>query len=258
MDNIKHLTNQEYLNLYIRSLDIVSGDRALAIANFDNKFLYISSGYQKLTGCGDVIGKTLIESKHPGYHYAEEIKAIVKKVDETGKSCSFFIIYHDWNQTNCCFQYRLSLLQHPHTQEKIGRISEIRPVEVGQISRILGLTTILSDNIFRQKFIGSNLGLDMPNPKELVQLTTREEEILFLLILGKPYKEISEIISTANQTSVTPATVASVVKRQLLKKFDVFSVDALVNKATANHSIKYIPTSLVKHKEGIFILEYGE
>lgn len=82
-------------------------------------------------------------------------------------------------------------------------------------------------------------------PKEKIQLTKREEQVLFLLSMGKSPKEIANIFSNLDGKKVAQSTVSSIINKQLYTKFGVFGIGKLIEKATLMNLIPILPNSFI-------------
>jgi DNA-binding CsgD family transcriptional regulator len=96
--------------------------------------------------------------------------------------------------------------------------------------------------------LNDKLGISEQNtffPSEYVRLSKREEQVLYLLSMGKSPKEIAKILSKLENKSFSPKTVASVINKQLYVKLDVSNYSQLLEKATKLNLIQFMPKSLV-------------
>lgn len=75
-------------------------------------------------------------------------------------------------------------------------------------------------------------------------------------MLGKPYKDIAQIITQASAKAISKSTVNSVIHRQLFLKFNVTSIEDLICRISAEQVLTSIPSSLIELKEGIFNLSF--
>ncbi|MDD3267042.1 MAG: hypothetical protein PHC75_07690 [Burkholderiales bacterium] len=75
-------------------------------------------------------------------------------------------------------------------------------------------------------------------------LTHREHQIAFLLFYCKDYTEISQVISIFENTKITEKTTRNIVSRYLYPKFEVYSLQELMQKLKQNDYHQKIPNSL--------------
>jgi DNA-binding CsgD family transcriptional regulator len=79
-----------------------------------------------------------------------------------------------------------------------------------------------------------------------ISLSQRESEILCLLSLGKPPKEIARVIGKRENKPLSSATVLSIICKQLYRKFGVYSIGDLLHKARLHKLIPFLPDSFSK------------
>jgi PAS domain S-box-containing protein len=108
-----------------------------------------------------------------------------------------------------------------------------------------------SIKVYQSSILTDKVSKDMEIPGveyEKIDLTKRESEILYLLSLNKPAKEIANIFSIIEGEPVAPATVHSMINKQLYPKFNVFNTSDLIKKATMLKLIPFFPESFTKLK----------
>ena len=242
------MKNKDWLAKYIDAITITHNDKAVVVSDMDYKICYASITYLSITAAKDVIGKNMDEN-HPGYEYKEEIKKLAKKVEASGKTASFFVIYRfPGSDYKRCYWYQLSPIINPHTQQVVGKIGEIQEVNERYLTRILGLLNNLSN--LHPRTIKKDPNYRAPN------LNTREEEVLFLLTLKHSHKSIAAILSKLAKRETTVSTINSLIRQQLFKKFDVESTEELINTVIQADFIRRIPPSLLEQQEGIFMIRF--
>ena len=245
------MTDIEILELLAKGLEIIAKDRAIVLGNLDMEFIYTTKLYQDLMGNPQIIGKRMKDSNHPGAKYADQLRQIVSNVIQTGKKSSYFIIYQLPN-TNIkrCYINHCSLLLNPETGIKVGTIVEIEPFNCKYIGNVL--------NIANQLVVpsGEETSQQVSTNKVTYQLSDREQEILFLLMIGRSYKEITYIINKIYDKSISIFAINSIIRVNLFNKFNISSVSGLIQIAASNSVIQEIPPSLLKFPEGIFEIDY--
>ena len=116
--------------------------------------------------------------------------------------------------------------------------------------RLLGtlVNSIQSHNIsYVDRACGLNSKDNLSEPLVLIQLSVRQEEILFLLLLGKSITTIAEIICKLTGVKMSHETVNLIIRSQLFKIFNVTSVEDLIARAVLLNIITEIPTSLMEN-----------
>ena len=78
-----------------------------------------------------------------------------------------------------------------------------------------------------------------------VNLNDREALILFMIIIGKPDKQIAALVSQATLTTISTSGITQIVIRNLYPKFNVHSRTDLISKAHATGYLNIIPNLLM-------------
>jgi DNA-binding NarL/FixJ family response regulator len=79
--------------------------------------------------------------------------------------------------------------------------------------------------------------------KDDIRLTKREGEILYLLSLGHNPKQIANIFAKIELKKISPATISSVINKQLYVKFAVSDLGNLMRKARIMNKIPFLHDS---------------
>ncbi|AUR52273.1 helix-turn-helix transcriptional regulator [Aquella oligotrophica] len=244
------MNNKKWLEYYIQCLQVVSADKAVAVYSFDFKFLYASELYLRLSGATtEIIGKRFQDSSAPGVELAGELYQISQIVNETGKKAKFILVYPSpIDQIKKCFRFETYRVYNPYNGEPICRVGEIYELNLEAVNQLFNVTNLVS-----------NLNLsDLSNELNSVELSSREQEILFLLLLGKSYKEIASILMKVHKKPYSASTVSSITMRQLLPKFSAHSVRNMLAKVSQSRILTTIPPSLLFIENGIHLLEFTE
>lgn len=77
-----------------------------------------------------------------------------------------------------------------------------------------------------------------------IELTERENQILYILSLGKSRKDVADILGKVDGKYVSPKTVASIINKKLYVKFDTHDEATLIKKAIKLDYI-HMPDSLM-------------
>lgn len=245
------MTDIEILKSVGKSLDIIENKKAIAILELTGEFIYVTKSYLEMMGNPDIIGKRLRDSNHPGVRYVDQLRNILSNVIETGNKASYFFIYQfPSTMVKRCYINHCSLLYNPETNAKIGLLAEIEPFNCKYIGNVL--------NITNQLLIPSEseVSQQVPTDKVSYQLSDREQEILFLLMIGRSYKEITYIINKIYDKSISISAINSIIRVNLFNKFKTSSVSSLIQIAASNSVIQEIPASLLRFPEGFFEVDY--
>lgn len=76
-----------------------------------------------------------------------------------------------------------------------------------------------------------------------INLSAREQEILYYLYLNKSPKEIANILSIISGKEVSASTIHAIINKRLYVKFNVNSVSQLIEKAHAYNMIPFLITN---------------
>lgn len=244
------MNNEKWLTHYIESIKIVNGHKAVAVYSLDFRFLYASDKYLSITGAtaSDLIGKRFRETNAPGIELADQLEEISLEIAKSGKKASFIVIYDSpVDKVKRCHRFEAYTTFNPDTNEPVCRVGEVQLLNLNLIGQLFNFSNLIPYN--------KNNNVEALNP--MPKFSTREQEILFLLILGKSYKEIASILGTIYNKTLAPSTISSMTSRQLLPKFNSFTVDNMLNKAIKTKALQYIPASLLSFNNGIYMLEYS-
>lgn len=167
----------------------------------------------------------------------------------TGKKATFFIVYQFPHEpSKSCYLYRVSPIIHPDTKERVGLIGELELFDC----KYLGQAFKLTAQLVRIETLASGL---TKLPLGDYTLSQREEEVLFLLMIGHTHKEIANIINSVQEKQITISAVNAVIRR-LFIKFDVVSITDLLIKISGSNLLEKIPSSFLTSREGIFEIDY--
>lgn len=242
--------NNKSLIKYIDALKLFGETRAIILGDLDLNFIYVTNYYQQMMGNPDVIGKKLRDTDHVGKEYADELRKISLKVLATGDDATFFAVYKfpDSNQKRC-YIYHMSPIIELETGKTIGLITELKLFNCKYLGHL---------NNFVQKLVAGNSSKSdtLSKSGSVYQLDDREAEVLFLLMVGRSYKEIAYIIGSVYNKSITPSAVNAVIREKLFRTFGVNSVGDLISKAAHHNVIEEIPNSLLVNLEGAYELNY--
>ena len=96
--------------------------------------------------------------------------------------------------------------------------------------------------------MGNEFNSSLTNTDENIKLTKREQEVLYLLSLGKSPKTIAEIIGRIENKVLEASTIGGLINKKLYKKFNVSSVDELLEKAILLKLTPFLPDSFINIK----------
>lgn len=244
----------KYLERYVEAAKIIYIDEAVAIQDMEFCHVYHTQNYLKLAGLNEsLIGKKYSDINSTKIsNYAKKMLAVSEYVNRTGSKARYVSSSLIEGDANSCYLVEESLILDPANNEKAGRILKIAPLDVSLIWQVLRTTNNFKPD--RRKVAGSNYPQEISNPQNSQQypnLTEREREILFLMIIGEKYKSIANILSTVYEKDVKETAIKNLVHRQLFEKFNVYNSDALIETVIHNNLIIEIPDGLLKLLDGI-------
>ena len=89
------------------------------------------------------------------------------------------------------------------------------------------------------------------------KLSALEQEITFLLVLGKSPKEIALLLEKITARQISHASIASIINKRIYNKLNVSSVSSAITSLLLSDELKTIPASLLKNaKKYYFIKDY--
>src|SRR5579863_3440924 len=127
--------------------------------------------------------------------------------------------------------------------EKRKAIDEQQKIFKGFVEQLINDVSPLVQTIdsFKISVLNNKLGIPQSSIQtEDIDLTGREQEILYYLALNKSPKEIADHLSTLDKKKVSPKTVQSMIDTKLYAKFGTHNISALVAKAKLLHLIPVI------------------
>lgn len=237
----------EFLELYIRSFAIISSGKMISITRVDTKeFIYVSQPMIRLFRNDDsLIGKRLdnIPVLEP---FIDEYMLLFKKVLQKSGPVNA-LIAHDFSNTGIKtikVLHKQPIIS-PLTGTILAIIDEIKDFAMNrELSQFISLMNYHADTINENPQIQSE-----PN----ITLTKRQQEIIFLLTLGKSPKNIAEFISQLEGKVLAPATITAIINKQLYTKFEVNSTSKLIEKAIIMGFVNNVPDNFIK-KSGVLML----
>ena len=129
---------------------------------------------------------------------------------------------------------RLQILHEQHVSEK--ELDKLLKKSINDVSNILSNLKFEYLRVTNKQKLVSLNSMD-----KAIKLTEREQEILYYLNDNKSPKEIATIIGNREKKNLAPATVLSIICKQLYIKFDVGSTGAMLDKARLLNLIPLLP-----------------
>jgi hypothetical protein len=211
----------ETLQNYINAINLLHDHDMVIVTNTENKICYLSKEFIKslhFLSYNDLINKKFCN---------------IDKIKDNNDLFNIFIKLKDFGNA----EKREFIVIAPEFFNKIKMFSIYqRELLDFSTNKAVGYASFISDINIEQRvsFLYDMLGivkdtkLNTPNN---ISLTEREKEILFFVCLKLSGREISDIMSQKTKTAISSSTVGNIVRDKLFKKFKVYNIDDLINKA---------------------------
>ena len=247
------MNDKQYLDAYIDAIKLTRANDPVAIVAMDYINLFVTDAYKRVVEVDDIIGKRLKDVNSYINEHADKIKRIGSLAERLNKTAvSLCIIVSKSLQQNQCYILRESIIINPGTNNNLARLIDVQIVNINFINQIIYLVNNLFNDHNKPNIISNSL-IAAKTKEFTVKLSQREEEVLFLLLLGKSYKSISNILSSIHSKEIKQSTVNGIINGKLMGKFDTFSVDELILKAVQHAVIETIPLSLIQASNGFMV-----
>ena len=216
------------LSKYIQNLHF---GETCVIVDADWKIFSWSGKFLEFIQCDNVLGKKISELDSFIARYYREIGEISNLAIADGQASQRMIIKGLDNKV-IMVEFKTSPI---YDDEKlIGLFSIIDTIKVSNHLQLLMSANKMA--YFFNGTIASNINLP------IINLTSREQEVLFLMVLGKTNKEIGAILQKIYSTaSPTSSTINSIIHNQLHKKFNTTNISTLIEKAKSGGYLDQIP-----------------
>jgi len=250
----------KYLKQYIEAAKVIHANDIFAIQDMEFNHQYYTQKYADLIKFdGSMIGRRFreMEINPQASSNLRTFFRLAEFVNKLGYVARYVATDEFLGVTgpdqNCYVVEERSIID-PDTQKRVGRKIIITDLDISIIEHVL--LTIMNlkqgktgqsidtslDGYIRKFHIGTH---NKPT------LTEREEEILFLLIIGEKYKSIANILSDAYQQEIRESAIRNLVHRQLYEKFNVVNTPALLETVVYEKVISKIPSKLMALFSGI-------
>lgn len=246
-----------YLHKFIEALELTHGDQIYAVQDMEFKHIWCSDKYLELIGVESMVGLRFRDLTHPLHKKLQQaLSPTTKYLNRYGGSLQWItsLINPKTNKsvivlTNCCE------IKDPKSNQAIARMARLdilTPLLLNQMHSVIkGISSDeIVDNLPESSLIYEN---------EIV-LSDMEQGILFLLLIGKSYKDIANILRNSDK-QINESVIKHKVHDKLLKKFEVSSVKHLILKISQFNYLKNIPSCILRlvNEENIKLLNlYGE
>lgn len=225
------------LNQVINSANLLEKDSYSTILCPEFKFKFIGEKICNELGIKDysVIDKTLIEIETPLSHLNKHYRHISESVmsDPKNKTREYITIIPMQKEMSVFHSKVNPLIME---NKKVGLYVKTNKVNaIGVLPLLRKLNSLTND---KAKMISIN------NESKTIQLTDREEFILFMIALGKYDKEIAYFLQLVSGVELTRDAITKIVVRNLYQKFDAVTRSELIIKAHSEGFLDSLPKLL--------------
>ena len=246
-----------YLQQYIDAIKLAYANEIIAIQDANFRHLYCSDKYIKLFNFGKELEGLRFQDINTDFfkNFTNLLSLATQASAKNIGSLRFFfngsLDSKDEKEVNC-YQVEGQPIIDPTTNEVIGRSVKIILFDVNFLNQL-----IYTINLFELETLNKRKLSGISRQKEINQLalTERESEVLFLLTLGKKYKNIATILSEVYNSEIQEGAINNIIHKQLFNKFDTYSIEILVQKALELGIIKVLPKSLQRPVNGMLNLQ---
>ena len=208
-----------YLQQYVAALDLVIlAEQRVIIVNTNSEFLYLSPAIRSQYGlCGEYLNASYID--------LPPIKQIAPSCIREDLECL---------QTRATQQYITSQNHNGEIQLYLKQKTPLIDCDLAVGVRV-DFLPIFSLGHFKpyinQHIINYNKQIEARSTRHKIILTELEELILFLLIMYVKPKVVTLHLNTIMHKDVAISTIRNTIHQQLLRKFAVFTIEELIDKA---------------------------
>ncbi|MBX9598343.1 MAG: PAS domain-containing protein [Burkholderiales bacterium] len=230
------LNDQEFLDFYIKTLELNPPARSVSISNLQHHILFANATFLEFIGLTteEVIGKRMRELDSFIAEYAGQSLPMAEKALAQDKHVRWILQITKNNKQFWIDCYMLRL-KNPFNGNLVGMTSNLNWARIS--SPMLNLINALNKKLL----IVENSNKNILNGS----LSTQEREIVALLAIGKSYKEVAWILGSIHNQEFNPATIATNVYRKIFPKFEVSNLSELITKAVQFGILDSIPESFI-------------
>lgn len=211
----------ETLQNYVNAINLLHDHDIVIVTNIENQICYLSKGFIKslnFLSYNDLINKNFCN---------------IDKIKNNNDLFDVFIKLKNYGNA----EKREFIVSAPEffNNMKMFSIYQRELIDFST-NKIVGYASFISDINIEQRvgLLYNMLGIvkdTKPDTPSDISLTDREKEILFFVCLKLSGREISDIMTQKTKTTISSSTVGNIVRDKLFKKFKVYNIDDLINKA---------------------------
>lgn len=230
-----NFTDAEYLNFITEIYSTYKTSYLYAIVNNDLRYVSVSNSFLEELNITDCYGKLLPELNTPLAKYGPFWGKVQEQFLSSQAPYQHMLLAHEVSNKIYVLQHFLNRLVNPYTTNTVGLLHSF--------NRIIANSAAAKILANKHDFII----IDENNNTKDVVLNESEYEILFLLSLGKSYKEISQILQKIYPSQVlSDKAIASRIKRGLYIKLNSSTVGELIEKAYLFGMLDKLPLSFMQ------------
>lgn len=226
-------------------IDLLSQDNLMMLLDNDQEqtIVYANENMFNLFEYKRLIGKSVSAMTHSIGEFFKENHEKLKTFRENKRSSSWLVIAKHEKSA----KYSLvELTDYPiwNDDKLVGSYVKVSEQNFSAVKQMMKFLTLASSN-----------GYSLRNSEPAAKLSPLENEILFLLMLGKSPKEIAQIEDSIVERDINCSTISSIINKRIYNKLDAISVSTAIQNALLNDTLLNIPENfLAMIKESFFFI----
>lgn len=232
------LTDHQFLNKVVELFKLVYTRDIVLLIDVDETILFAGAQAEDMLDfpIEDLIGKNFMNALPIPEENIHDVQLSIKKVLKLKETQEFLSI--NFNHSNKYVM--LHCTERPFINPATGNV-----VAISVESKHLGVQHYLY-NLLEFISAGKMKPNTLMNMYKDELLTIREHEIAFLLFYSKTAKKISFILSELYSKNITAKTISNIISGTLYPKFNVYGLEALIDKLySLGYHHKIPPTFMV-------------
>lgn len=227
----------EYLDNFISFAKLNFQAKSMVIWDHEFKCIFASKLYLDYIGEADICGKKMFEVNQEFANLSIEFKhKITNRVLSSRKPVMGYFFYSNpKGQSYALMNATVYPIFDQQSNEIIAVLTEVNRIgnEEAYFALIKSFSTKDQNSV-----MSTTLNLNH-------KITLRERIIIFLLIIGRNHKQITQIIATIFNRAITVNTVSNAISKQIYRKLEVNNTPDLIHKAIRLGFLYNIPKELV-------------
>lgn len=216
-------------------LNIISSEDCIMIFNKSEsqEIMYANDNSLELFENRRLVGKSILSTNHSIGRFFKDNKKQLAKYREDKISSEWLVISKHPKSS----QYKLmKITDYPIYEGKYLAGSYVKLVEqnLSSTKNIIKLFSEISNQ-------------DSKNTSTITKLSPLENEILFLLVLGKSPKEIAQLEESIIGREINCSTISSIINKRIYNKLNAVSVSTAIENALITDTLHEIPENFLNN-----------